>query len=72
MPRLEQHLHFRQVDIGTVAALVNAWYPGIEYVRSSSNHRALGDIKESIAELRYYCEHAFEVDLSRVSARRER
>ena len=27
MPRLEQHLHFRQVDIGTFSALVNAWYP---------------------------------------------
>src|SRR5687767_4855385 len=26
MPRLEQHLHFRQIDIGTISVLVNAWF----------------------------------------------
>jgi oligoribonuclease len=66
MPRLEQHLHFRHVDIGTVSALVNAWYPNLEYPQGPANHRAMADVQASIAELRYYCQHAFGVDLGKV------
>ena len=64
MPRLEQHLHFRHVDIGTVSALVNSWYKDLEYPRDPVNHRAMADVRSSIAELRYYCQHAFKVDLT--------
>ncbi len=63
MPRLEQHLHFRQIDIGTISVLVNAWYPHIEYVRPPTNHRALADVRASLEELRYYAKHALAVDL---------
>ncbi len=66
MPRLEQHLHFRHVDIGTVSALVNAWYTNIEYPQGPANHRAMADVRASIDELRYYCQQAFGVDLSRL------
>src|SRR5262249_14130743 len=59
MPRVEQHLHFRQIDIGTISVLVNAWYPGIEFVRTPTNHRAMADVRASLDELRYYCKHAF-------------
>ncbi len=62
MPRLEQHLHFRQVDIGTLSVLVNAWYPKTEYVRAPTNHRAMADVRASLDELRYYCQNAFKVD----------
>ena len=69
MPRLEQHLHFRHVDIGTVSALVNAWYPNLEYPQPPVNHRAMADVKASLDEIRYYCSHAFKVDLAAVSQR---
>jgi oligoribonuclease len=72
MPRLDQHLHFRQVDIGTISALVNAWHPDIQYPHGPINHRAMADVKASIAELRYYCEHAFKVDLKKVVTARAR
>jgi oligoribonuclease len=67
MPRLEQHLHFRQVDIGTLSALVNAWYPQIAYPHGPVNHRAMADIRGSLEELRYYCAHAFKIDLARLA-----
>src|SRR5436190_9051080 len=63
MPRLEQHLHFRQIDIGTISVLVSAWYPHIEFPRPTTDHRALADVKASLEALRFYCQHAFNVDL---------
>jgi oligoribonuclease len=72
MPRLEQHLHFRQIDIGTISALVNAWYPHIQYPYGPVNHRAMADVQASIEELRYYCKHAFQVDLNKVARARSR
>ena len=67
MPRLDQHLHFRHVDIGTISALVNAWYPDIQYPHGPVNHRAMADVKASVDELRYYCSHAFQLDLTKVT-----
>jgi oligoribonuclease len=72
MPRLEQHLHFRQVDIGTISVLVSAWYPHIEFPRSHTNHRAMADIRASLEELRYYCQHAFAVNLEALARARQR
>jgi oligoribonuclease len=72
MPRLEQHLHFRQVDIGTLSVLVGAWYPNIEFPRQSTNHRAMADIRASLEELRYYCKSAFRVDLEALAQARKR
>jgi oligoribonuclease len=69
MPRLEQHLHFRQIDIGTISVLVSAWYPHIEFPRPTTNHRALSDVKASLEELRFYCQHAFQVDLTKLARR---
>jgi oligoribonuclease len=67
MPRLEQHLHFRHVDIGTVSALVNCWYRDLDYPQPPANHRAMADVRASIAELRYYCQNAFGVDLNNLA-----
>jgi oligoribonuclease len=64
MPRLEQHLHFRQIDIGTMAVLVSAWWPHVEYPRVTTTHRAMDDVRASLEELRYYCQHAFRLDLA--------
>jgi oligoribonuclease len=61
MPTLEQHLHYRIVDVSSIKELARRWYPRA-YFNSpdkNGNHRALADIRESIAELRYYREAVF-------------
>ncbi|MDJ0340021.1 oligoribonuclease [Streptomyces sp. H10-C2] len=61
MPALEQHLHYRIVDVSSIKELSRRWYPRAYYnsPEKSGNHRALADIRESIAELRYYREAVF-------------
>ena len=62
MPALEQHLHYRVVDVSTIKELVKRWQPEVaqawaDHSRSragSTKHRALDDVLESIDELRYY------------------
>ena len=61
MPTLEQHLHYRIVDVSSVKEMVRRWYPRVYYNAPGKlgNHRALGDITDSIDELRYYRETVF-------------
>jgi oligoribonuclease len=61
MPELDAHLHYRLVDTSTVKELTKRWYPRVFFAspEKKGNHRALGDIRESIAELRYYREAVF-------------
>ncbi|AEW94229.1 MULTISPECIES: oligoribonuclease [Streptomycetaceae] len=61
MPALEQHLHYRIIDVSSVKELSRRWYPRAYFnaPRKNGNHRALADIRESIAELRYYREAVF-------------
>ncbi|MEV6109011.1 oligoribonuclease [Streptomyces sp. NPDC051940] len=61
MPALEDWLHYRIVDVSSVKELARRWYPRAYFnsPAKSGNHRALADIRESIAELRYYREAVF-------------
>ncbi|MFH8347090.1 oligoribonuclease [Streptomyces sp. NPDC018045] len=61
MPKLESHLHYRIVDVSSVKELARRWYPRAYFnsPEKNGNHRALADIRESIAELRYYREAVF-------------
>ncbi len=61
MPTLEQHLHYRIVDVSSIKELSRRWYPRAYFnsPQKNGNHRALADIRESIAELRYYREAVF-------------
>jgi oligoribonuclease len=61
MPALEQHLHYRIVDVSSIKELARRWYPRAYFnsPKKNGNHRALADIHESIAELRYYREAVF-------------
>jgi oligoribonuclease len=61
LPAVDRRLHYRMVDVSTVKELVKRWYPAVADARPQKNdtHRALDDIRESIAELRYYRDHAF-------------
>ena len=55
MPRLEAHLHYRNIDVSTVKELVRRWYPdGPPPPEKKHAHLALDDIRESIEELRFY------------------
>ncbi|MGW1469520.1 oligoribonuclease [Streptomyces sp. NPDC002308] len=61
MQALEGYLHYRIVDVSSIKELARRWFPKA-YFNSpdkSGNHRALADIRESIAELRYYREAVF-------------
>ncbi len=61
MPALEGHLHYRIVDVSSIKELARRWYPRAYFnsPEKNGNHRALADIRESIAELRYYREAVF-------------
>ena len=56
MPELEQHLHYRIIDVSSVKELARRWYPRAYFSapRKQGGHRALADIRESILELQYY------------------
>ncbi|CAM5335693.1 Oligoribonuclease [Streptomyces hirsutus] len=61
MPTLEDYLHYRIVDVSSIKELSRRWYPRAYFnsPEKNGNHRALADIRESIAELRYYREAVF-------------
>lgn len=56
MPRLLEHLHYRLVDVSTVKELARLWRPALieSAPKKEERHRALEDIRESIAELKHY------------------
>jgi oligoribonuclease len=56
LPDLDRYLHYRSIDVSSLKELCRRWYPEAYKKRPSKTeaHRALDDIKESVAELRYY------------------
>ncbi|HET9088778.1 MAG TPA: oligoribonuclease [Acidimicrobiales bacterium] len=61
MPNLESFFHYRNVDVSTIKELAKRWQPEVVASRpeKASNHRALDDIRESLAELIHYRETLF-------------
>lgn len=61
MPSIEDHLHYRCIDVSTIKELARRWYPAAYKAapEKAKGHRALDDIVESVAELRHYREHMF-------------
>jgi len=61
LPEIEEYLHYRSVDVSTIKELARRWYPEdlSGYQKKSSAHRAMDDIRESVAELRYWRERVF-------------
>lgn len=56
MPELVDYLHYRVIDVSTIKELSRRWFEKATYnaPAKTGNHRALGDIRDSIDELRYY------------------
>ena len=61
MPDLDGHLHYRLIDVSSIKEISRRWYPRAYFATpaKTGNHRALADIRESIAELRYYRDAVF-------------
>ena len=56
MPLLSAYLHYRTIDVSSIKELARRWNPKAYFnaPAKTGNHRALGDIQDSIAELAYY------------------
>ena len=64
MPRLDDQLHYRNVDVSSIKELARRWYPRVYFNAPAKDggHRALADILESIRELSYYRQTVFVAD----------
>ena len=63
MPTLNDYLHYRIIDVSTVKELARRWRPeSVAGIEKTGSHRAMADIRESVAELRHYRESFFNVD----------
>lgn len=55
MPKLEKYFHYRHLDVSTLKILAQRWAPELaEGVKKDCRHLAIQDIRDSVAELRYY------------------
>ncbi len=61
MPRVDKHLHYRNVDVSSIKELSRRWFPRVYFNAPAKDggHRALADILESIRELHYYRKAVF-------------
>ncbi len=61
LPEIENWLHYRSVDVSTIKELCRRWYPEVltKAPGKETTHRAMDDIKESVAELAYYRQTIF-------------
>lgn len=61
VPDLDAHLHYRLVDVSSIKEIARRWYPSAYFnaPAKTGGHRALADVRESIAELRYYRQTVF-------------
>jgi oligoribonuclease len=63
MPLLEEFFHYRNLDVSTLKIIAGIWAPDVlAGVSKNSEHLALADIRDSIAELRHYREHLLKLD----------
>ena len=63
LPELENALHYRSIDVSTIKELAKRWSPSVygNAPKKEGNHRALDDIRESVAELAYYRANFFKL-----------
>lgn len=61
MPDLEAYFHYRNLDVSTIKILAGCWAPGQQAFEKESKHLAQDDIRDSIAELKFYRERYFNI-----------
>ena len=54
MPRLETYFNYRHIDVSSFKEVAVRWMNEAQVYEKKGSHRALGDIKESVEELRFY------------------
>ncbi|MFN8050085.1 MAG: oligoribonuclease [Acidimicrobiales bacterium] len=56
LPEIEEYLHYRSIDVSTLKELARRWYPTTlaGAPKKATSHRAMDDIRESVAELAYW------------------
>ena len=69
MPALESYFHYRNLDVSTLKILAQQWAPEVAAgFTKESTHRALADIRDSIAELAWYRDHFLDASVLRADA----
>lgn len=62
MPELERYFHYRNIDVSSIKELTRRWAPAVaEGFTKESSHLALDDIRDSIAECKFYREQVFKI-----------
>ena len=62
MPLLEEFFMYRNLDVSTLKELARRWAPDVANgFNKESSHLAMDDIKDSIAELKYYRQHVLKI-----------
>lgn len=61
MPELARFFHYRILDVSSIKLVVNRWTKQYKLFKKVESHRALDDIKESIAELAFYKNNFFKL-----------
>lgn len=56
MPRLEKYFHYRVIDTSTLKELARIWRPDLDKFEKSNHHLAMEDVRESIAEMKFYAD----------------
>ena len=54
MPRLESYFNYRHIDVSSFKEVAVRWMNEAQVYDKKGSHRALGDIKESVEELKFY------------------
>jgi len=64
LPDIEEHLHYRSIDVSTIKELARRWKPDLlaQAPSKAGGHRAMDDIRESVEELAFYRKHFFRDD----------
>ena len=56
LPAIDDYLHYRSIDVSSIKELARRWYPEVlsSAPKKVGGHRAMDDIRESLAELKHY------------------
>jgi oligoribonuclease len=69
MPELERYFHYRNLDVSTLKILAQQWAPTVAAGFSKeSDHRAMSDIRDSIAELVWYRDNLLDANAMAASS----